>query len=168
MNRTEKAQKTVEALKTKFGDAILETGGYAGDTCVRVSLDKIHEICAWLKEDQHFVYLVDLFGADRFTSEDRFEVIYNIISLKTGTRIYLKVWCPEEEPVVASVTDIWPAANWNEREAWDMFGIKFDGHPDLRRMFMPEDFQYHPLRKEFPLLGIPGSIPLPTTTPDTE
>jgi len=66
------------------------------------------------------------------------------------------------------VTGIWPGANWKEREVYDMFGIRFENHPDLRRMYLPEDFQYYPLRKEFPLLGVPGSIPLPNTTPDAD
>lgn len=168
MTKQEKALAVAEAIEKEFGDAVLGSGGHAGDTYVRISLNKIHDVCRWLKEKHDFTYLVDLFGTDRFTAEDRFEVIYNLISLKTGTRIFLKVWCPEENPIVPTTTDIWPAANWNEREVWDMFGITFEGHPDLRRMFMPEDFEYHPLRKEFPLLGIPGSIALPTTTPDTE
>jgi NADH-quinone oxidoreductase subunit C len=168
MTKQEKALAVVESLKKEFGDAVLDTGGHAGDTYVRVSMNKIHDVCQWLKTEHHFVYLVDVFGTDRFTSEDRFEVIYNILSLKTGTRIFVKVWCPEQNPVLPTATDIWAAANWNEREVWDMFGIKFEGHPDLRRIYMPEDFEYHPLRKEFPLLGIPGSIPLPTTTPNAE
>ncbi len=168
MTKSEKFNAVLEDLKTNFPDDVLETTSHAGDTQIRVSLEKAHEICRWLKETHHFDYLVDLIGADRFTSEDRFEVIYNIVSLRTGVRIFLKTWCPEENPVVKTVTDIWPGANWNERECWDMFGIRFEGHPDLRRMFLPEDFEYHPLRKEFPLLGIPGSIPLPTTTPDSE
>lgn len=168
MSKEKALQAVVEDLQNQFGDAVIEVGGHAGDTMLRISLGHIHEVCLYLRDTHHFTYLVDLFGADRFTSEERFEVIYNIISLKTGLRIFLKVWCPEEEPVVQSMTDIWPAANWNEREVWDMFGIRFKGHPDLRRIFMPEDFEYHPLRKEFPLLGLPGSIDLPSTTPDTE
>lgn len=168
MSKKEALQAVVEDLKKEFQDDIIEVGGHAGDTMLRVSLNRIHDICQYLYDSHHFTYLVDLFGADRFTSEERFEVIYNIISLKTGLRIFLKVWCPEEEPLVQSVTDIWTGANWNEREVWDMYGIRFKNHPDLRRIFMPEDFEYHPLRKEFPLLGLPGSIDLPSTTPDTE
>jgi NADH-quinone oxidoreductase subunit C len=168
MSKKEALQAVVEDLKKEFQDDIIDVGGHAGDTMLRVSLTRIHDICQYLYESHHFTYLVDLFGADRFTSEERFEVIYNVISLKTGLRIFLKVWCSEEEPEVRSVTDIWAGANWNEREVWDMFGIRFENHPDLRRIFMPEDFEYHPLRKEFPLLGIPGSIDLPSTTPDTE
>ena len=168
MSKKEALQAVVEDLKKEFTDDIIEVGGHAGDTMLRVSLHRIHDICEYLYHSHHFTYLVDLLGADRFTSDERFEVIYNIISLKTGLRIFLKVWCPEEEPEVATVSDIWHGANWNEREVWDMFGIRFKNHPDLRRIFMPEDFQYHPLRKEFPLLGIPGSIDLPTSTPDTE
>jgi NADH-quinone oxidoreductase subunit C len=168
MTKKEKALQVVEAIQTKFGNAVLDTGGHAGDTFVRVSAEHIHEVLSYLKNEMHFVYLTDLFGTDRFTSEDRFEVIYNLISLKSGARIFIKTWIQEENPVLPTVTDIWAAANWNEREVWDMFGIRFEGHPDLRRIFLPEDFEYHPLRKEFPLLGIPGSIALPTTTPNTE
>ena len=107
-------------------------------------------------------------AADRFTSEDRFEVIYNIISLKSQKRLFIKTRCSEENPTLPTSTSIWPAANWHEREAFDMFGIQFEGHPDMRRLFLPEDFDYYPLRKEFPLLGIPGSLPLPSTTPDSK
>ncbi|MCH8567634.1 MAG: NADH-quinone oxidoreductase subunit C [Balneolales bacterium] len=168
MSRTEKLQSVIEDLKNQFEGDIIEIKQHAGDQQIRVSLNKIHDVCEYLFQKHHFAYLVDVFGADRFTSEDRFEVIYHIVSLKTGVRIFLKTWCSEENPVVPTVTDIWEGANWNEREVWDMFGIRFEGHPDLRRIFMPEDFTYHPLRKEFPLLGIPGSIDLPTTTPDSE
>ncbi len=168
MDRKEKLANVVKAIEEKFGDKVLESGGYAGDTLITVDKSVIHDVCSFLKESHHFDYLVDLFGTDRFTSGDRFEVIYNIFSLKHAIRIFIKTRIPEENPVLPTTSDIWEAANWNEREVWDMFGIKFDGHPDLRRMFMPEDFKYHPLRKEFPLLGIPGSIPLPTTTPNTE
>ena len=106
--------------------------------------------------------------ADRFTSEDRFEVIWNIVSLKDRSRIFVKTRVPEDHPSLPTTTDIWPAAEWNEREAFDMMGIRFEGHPDLRRLFLPEDFEYFPLRKEFPLMGVPGSIPLPSTSPDVD
>ncbi len=168
MDRAAKKEAVVKAIKEKFGVAVRDVSEYTGDTKVLIALDSIHDVLLFLRDEHHFVYLTDLFGADRFTSEDRFEVIYNIVSLKTGVRLFVKTWCPEENPVVPTATDIWPGANWNEREVWDMFGIRFEGHPDHRRIYMPEDYQYHPMRKEFPLLGIPGSIDLPTTTPDTE
>lgn len=168
MSKRELIPGIVEDLRAQFGDAILETKSHAGDSVTRIELSHIHQVCKYLKEKHHFVYLVDLLGTDRFTAEDRFEVIYHMVSLKTGARLFIKTWVPEENPVVPTVTDIWTGANWNEREVWDMFGIRFEGHPDLRRIFLPEDFEYHPLRKEFPLLGIPGSLSLPTTTPDSE
>ncbi|MEX0681782.1 MAG: NADH-quinone oxidoreductase subunit C [Balneolales bacterium] len=135
---------------------------------IRINTDRLHETCRFLKEKLHFIYLNDVFGTDRFTSEDRFEVIYHLISLRDQQRFFLKVYVDEESPTLPTVTDIWKSANWNEREVYDMFGIRFHGHPDLRRMFLPEDFKYFPLRKEFPLLGVPGSLELPNTTPDHE
>jgi NADH-quinone oxidoreductase subunit C len=81
--------------------------------------------------------------------------------LKTKHRIRLKTFTEEENPKVPTVTGVWGTANWHERETYDMFGIIFEGHPDLRRMYMPDEFEYHPLRKDFPLMGIPGSLDLP-------
>lgn len=92
---------------------------------------------------------------------ERFRVIYILTSLPNKYKIRLVVIIDGARPVCPSVTSVYPAANWAEREAFDMYGIVFEGHPDLRRMYMPEDFEYYPLRKEFPLMGIPGSIPLP-------
>ncbi len=157
--------EVVEALQERFGDVIEEVELYAGEHTVRVRADKIVEVCRFLKEEQGFNYLADLGGIDRFTDEGRFEVFYNLVSIERRKRIRLKVRVEEDNPVVPSVTSVYRAANWNERECYDMFGIRFEGHPDLRRMYMPEDFEYHPLRKEFPLLGIPGSLPLPPQTP---
>lgn len=161
-------ENVIQNLEETFGDDIVEVSQPSGDTIVRVSLEKAHDILKQLKEEHRFIYLVDITGTDRFTSDDRFEVIYNIISLRDQERIFIKTRLPEENPELPSATDIWPAASWYERETYDMFGINFTDHPDLRRMFLPEDFDYHPLRKEFPLLGIPGSIELPSSTPDTE
>jgi NADH-quinone oxidoreductase subunit C len=83
-----------------------------------------------------------------------------------GRRLRLKTRVDEEKGSLPSVTGVFRAAGWNERECFDMFGLRFEGHTDLRRMYMPEDFEYHPLRKEFPLLGVPGSLPLPPQTPE--
>lgn len=139
-----------------------------GDVQLLVPRTIIIDVLRTLKDDFGFTYLIDIVATDRFTSEDRFEVIWNIISLKDQSRIFVKTRVPEDDPSLPSTVDIWPAANWNEREAYDMMGIRFTGHPDLRRLFLPEDFEYFPLRKEFPLMGVPGSIPLPSTSPDVD
>lgn len=165
---SEPLKATINHLTDKFSDKIIDVYQSTGDTFVRIEPAAVSEIFGYLKNELNYIYLSDLFGADRYTSEERFEVIYNLISFKTGARLFVKVWLEEENPEVESVTGIWPSANWLEREVYDMFGVQFRNHPDLRRIYLPEDFQYYPLRKEFPLLGIPGSIELPNTTPDTE
>jgi len=162
---TTEVDDVVEALRSEFGDAVYDAAEYAGERTVLVAADRIVDICRFLKEKQGFTYLADLGGTDRFTEEDRFEVFYNLVNVEGGKRIRLKLRIDEELMSVPSVTGVYRSANWNEREAWDMLGIRFESHPDLRRMFMPEDFEYHPLRKEFPLLGIPGSLPLPPQSP---
>jgi NADH-quinone oxidoreductase subunit C len=160
--------KIADDIKSKFSDVFLGTKEHAGDLIITIHKDSVHGVLVYLKEKHHFVYLADIFGTDRFTEEDRFEVIYNLVSLKDKHRLFVKTLLPEENPSLPSACDIWKGANWNEREVYDMFGITFDGHPDPRRIFMPEDFKYHPLRKEFPLIGIPGSLELPNTNPDAE
>ncbi|MEP0545745.1 MAG: NADH-quinone oxidoreductase subunit C [Rhodothermales bacterium] len=157
---TTQVADVIEALREEFGDAAGETVVYAGEHTVYVDRDRIVDVCRFLKESQGFNYLSDLGANDRFTEEDRFEVFYNLVSMQGRKRIRVKLRTDEDTPV-PSVTGVYRAANWHEREAWDMMGIRFDGHPDLRRMFMPEDFEFHPQRKEFPTLGIPGSLPLP-------
>lgn len=165
---TDALQRTVDSLKKYFPDNILDVYQSSGDTFVLVSANQMADIANHLKNKLHYTYLSDIFGIDRYTSEERFEVVYNLLSLKDRTRIFIKVRCEEENPELNSVSNVWPSASWNEREVYDMFGIHFKNHPDLRRIFLPEDFQYYPLRKEFPLLGIPGSIELPSTTPESE
>lgn len=165
---SDKHQKVINKLSDEFSDTLIEVYQSSGDTFVRVESEAIVEICSFLKNECHFIYLGDVFGADRFTSQERFEVIYNLVSLKDQIRLFVKVYLEENEPVIDTVTGVWRSANWFEREVYDMFGIRFTGHPDMRRIYMPQDYEYFPLRKEFPLLGIPGSIELPNTTPDTE
>ena len=160
--------EVVEALRAQWGEAIQELVVYAGEHTVYVEKAKIADVCRFLKQEQGFDYLVDLGGVDRFTEDDRFEVFYNLVNIDGGKRIRLKIRLDEDDLHVPSVTDVYRAADWNERECYDMLGLVFDGHPDLRRMYMPEDFEYFPQRKEFPLLGIPGSLPLPPQTPEGE
>lgn len=155
----------VQSLQAKFGSAIREITEFKGETTLLVEKDIIVDICRALKDEHGFNYCADICGADRFAEEERFEVIYNITNLEKRLRIRLKVRVGEENPVVPSVTSVWKAADWHERETYDMYGVRFDGHPDLRRMYMPEDFEYYPLRKDFPLIGVPGSIPLPEIDP---
>ncbi|HEX9953558.1 MAG TPA: NADH-quinone oxidoreductase subunit C [Rubricoccaceae bacterium] len=154
------------ALRDRFPDAIGETTLYAGETTIYISLDGLVDVCRYLYDEVGFTYLSDMVSIDRFTETDRFEVAYNLIALKERRRLRLKVRVDEDDPLVPSVTGVWPNAAWHEREAWDMMGIRFSGLTDHRRIYMPEDFEYHPLRKEFPTLGIPGSLPLPPNESD--
>ncbi|SMO34465.1 NADH-quinone oxidoreductase subunit C [Gracilimonas mengyeensis] len=168
LNLNETEQAVVDGLSDKFSDDLIEVYQSCDHTYIRMEADNIVDICRYLKTEQHFIFLCDILGTDRYTSDERFEVIYNMMNLRTQDRIFIKIRVEEENPVVHSVTSVWKSASWYEREVYDMFGVRFEEHPDLRRIFMPEDFEYFPLRKEFPLLGIPGSIALPDTTPDTE
>lgn len=158
--------EVVEALGERFGDTITGVTEYASEHTVFVEKSAIVDVCRHLKEEMGYTYLSEMGTIDRFTEEDRFEVYYSLVNMQTQKRLRIKVRVDEEDPVVPSVVGVFRSANWHEREAWDMMGIRFEGHPDLRRMFMPEDFEYHPARKEFPTLGIPGSLPLPPLVSD--
>jgi NADH-quinone oxidoreductase subunit C len=153
----------VERLKARFGESTIEPSEFRGELTLIVPKESIVEVCRFLKEDDElkFDLLADLCGIDMYTPVKRFGVIYNLYSLKNKHRIRLKTFVEEEDPKLPTVTSIWGTADWHERETFDMFGIVFEGHPDLRRVYMPEEFEYFPLRKDFPLMGIPGSIPLP-------
>ncbi|MES3630025.1 MAG: NADH-quinone oxidoreductase subunit C [Longimonas sp.] len=160
---------TLNALVDAFGeDAIGPVETYANEDTVYVPKSRIADVCRFLREEQGFAYLADLGGIDRFTQEDRFEVFYNVVNMEAQKRLRVKIRVDEDDLHVPTVTSVYRSANWNEREAYDMLGLIFDGHPDLRRMYMPEDFEYYPLRKEFPQLGVPGSLPLPPQAPDGE
>jgi NADH-quinone oxidoreductase subunit C len=156
-------QIILDKLKQEFPGSIEGSDEFRGDLTIRVKVDDIVRVCDFLKRDPELAFdmVIDLCGVDMYRPEGRFEVVYNLYSLKNKRYLRLKVSVDEENPVVPSMTGVWPGANWYERETFDMFGIKFSGHPDLRRFYMPEEFEYYPLRKEFPLMGIPDSIPLP-------
>ncbi|HEY6951084.1 MAG TPA: NADH-quinone oxidoreductase subunit C [Bacteroidota bacterium] len=156
-------QTVLERLKTRLGDTILESHEFRGELTVVVPKEKIVDVCTLVKNDPELAYdfLSDLCGFDMYTPSKRFGVVYNVLSLRNRHRFRIKIFTDEEDLKVPTVTGVWRAADCAERETFDMFGIVFEGHPDLRRMYMPEDFEYFPLRKDFPLMGIPGSLPLP-------
>lgn len=144
-----------------LNDLIVEVRGYAGEMTLETRAAHVHEVLKALKEQYGFTYMSDMTATDFYTDENRFEMSYNIVNIADRMRLRVSCRLPEEKPEVDSVHDLWEAAEWNEREAYDMMGIQFRNHPDLRRLYMPEDFEYFPQRKEFPLLGIPGSIQVP-------
>jgi len=156
-------EKIIERLKAKFGDTVLEVNEFRCELTVVVPKKLIVEVCKFLKENDElrFDFLADLCGIDMNTPTKRFGVIYNLYSLNSKHRIRLKTFTEEENPKVPTVTGVWGTANWHERETYDMFGIVFEGHPDMRRIYLPDEFEYHPLRKDFPLMGIRGSLELP-------
>ncbi len=153
----------LEKLKSRFADGVLEVKEFRDELTVVVPKQRIVEVCRFLKEDPQlqFEFLADVFGIDMYTPTKRFGVVYNLYSMKNKNRIRVKVFTEEDDPKVATVTGVFGTANWHERETFDMFGIIFEGHPDLRRIYMPDDFEHYPLRKDFPLMGIPGSLSLP-------
>ncbi|MBI3586682.1 MAG: NADH-quinone oxidoreductase subunit C [Ignavibacteriales bacterium] len=156
-------QKVIEQLKSRFGESNIEANEFRDELTVVVPKEIIVDVCRFLKDDStlKFDLLADLCGIDMYTPAKRFGVIYNLYSLTSHHRIRLKTFVEEENPKLPTVSTVWATANWHERETYDMFGIIFEGHPDLRRMYLPDEFEHHPLRKDFPLMGIPGSLPLP-------
>ncbi|MBI4535249.1 MAG: NADH-quinone oxidoreductase subunit C [Ignavibacteriae bacterium] len=156
-------QIVIEKLNAKFPESLEGTNEFRNDLTVQVRKQDIVRVCEFLKTDPDlsFDMVIDLCGSDMYRPEGRFEVIYNLYSLKNKSYLRLKVLVDEDPCEVDSVTGVWSGANWHERETYDMFGIVFKGHPDLRRMYMTEDYEYYPLRKDFPLMGVPDSIPLP-------
>lgn len=152
-----------QKLKEKFPLVDFDVSDYKGELTVKFDKKYVVEVCKFLKTepDLEFNLCSDITAIDWATRKNRFTVVYNIFSMKHDFRLRLKADVDEADCKIDSVTAVLRAANWQERETYDMYGIKFNNHPDLRRMYMPEEFEYHPLRKEFPLMGIPGSLPLP-------
>jgi len=153
----------VSKLKENFSESFISSNVYMGDFSVYVDKKDIVKICSYLKEDKEFEFQLceDVTAIDWAKRKNRFTVVYHIFSFKHNFRLRIKTDVDESDCSIDTVSSIWKTANWEEREVYDMFGITFNNHPDLRRMYMPEEFEHHPLRKDFPLMGIPGSLPLP-------
>ncbi len=149
-------REIAELIKDRYPTEVKETKEFRGQVSVTVKKDRIVEICRHLhdKPDLQFDYLVDLCGVDYHgKKEPRFEVVYHLYSIKHRHRIRLKAEVSEDDCSIDSIIPVWIGANWHERECYDMFGITFKGHPDLRRILMPEDWEGHPLRKDYPIKG---------------
>jgi NADH-quinone oxidoreductase subunit C len=152
-------QLAVEQLKKQFPDAVQNVTEFRGELTARVARETILALCEFLKADCGFEMLTDLSGVDNYGDDPRFEVDYLLYSFAHRCRLRLKVPVPEDDLTVDSVVGIWATADWHEREAFDMFGIRFRNHPNLKRILMWDGYPYYPLRKDFPLAGIPTELP---------
>jgi NADH-quinone oxidoreductase subunit C len=145
----------VRKLRDTAPQAVAEVIEFKGETTIVVSASDLVRIARYLATEPAllFSFLSDISVVDRFPLEPRFEVNYHLVSLEKRARLRVKVRLPGGEPTVPSVTAIWPTANWHERENFDLFGIRFEGHPDLRRILMPDEWEGYPLRKDYPVEG---------------
>ena len=145
---------TMEAMKERLGD--LPVSEFRGETRVVVPREKLFEMLNWLRDVRGFDLLVDITCVDYLAyrdATDRFGLVYLLANTGANERINVRVYLNEPDLIVPSAVPLWPGADWLEREVWDMFGITFDGHPDHRRILLPEEFAAHPLRKDYPLQG---------------
>ncbi|MFY9688472.1 MAG: NADH-quinone oxidoreductase subunit C [Candidatus Acidiferrales bacterium] len=159
MESQERGQKeeapAVSKLRLWDTNSVAEVLEFRGETTIVVPREHIRRACEFLVAEPslQFTFLSDITTLDRFPLEPRFEINYHLLSIEHKTRLRLKVRLAGGDPAILSVTPVWPTANWHERENFDLFGIRFEGHPDLTRILMPDDWEGHPLRKDYPVEG---------------
>ena len=154
------ALEAANQLKAKFGDLVSEPAEFRGEISLKISdAEKIFDVCLFAKRQLGFDYLVDISSVDNYGNDPRWTVVYHLRAIGNGTEIRLKTDVSEEKSELPSVLSVWRSANWHEREIYDMMGIRFAGHPDLRRILMWDGYPYFPLRKDFPLAGKPTDLP---------
>ena len=151
--------EALDSLGKSFGEKIQNKTEFRDETTLTIAASDLRAIAKFCRDELSFDYLLDITSIDNFGEEPRFEVVYHLYSMPHALHLRLKLKVPEEVQAVDTVCDIWPTANWHEREIYDMMGIKFNGHPDLRRILMWEGYPYFPLRKDFPLQGLPSEMP---------
>jgi NADH-quinone oxidoreductase subunit C len=146
---------TIRRLKGWDPHAVAEAILFRGELTLLIPREHLVRIAEFVRSDAElrFNFLSDITAVDRFPIEPRFELNYHLLSIERRERLRLKIRVQGKDPVVASVTSVWPTANWHEREAFDLFGVRFEGHPDLQRIFMPDDWEGYPLRKDYPVEG---------------
>src|SRR5713226_4170900 len=150
------ARSTVEMVREKFPQAIVETVEFRGEQTIVLKPEQLVAVCTYLQKNLQYTFLSSVTAVDWPERVPRFDVVYHLLSIPNQCVLRLKVRVGErreEHPSVPTVVGVWPGANWYEREVYDLFGITFAGHPDLRRILMPMDWTTHPLRKDYPLSG---------------
>ena len=152
-----KLEEAASKLQEQF--QIVQRTDFRDEVTLELTLGQIEPACKFAKGQLGFNFLTDLSSVDNFGDEPRFEVVYELYSLEANIHLRLKTRVSEDHLEVPTVLHLWPTANWHEREVYDMMGIRFSGHPDLRRILMWEGYPYYPLRKDFPLAGKPSEMP---------
>ena len=152
---TEPAPPLAQRLRAWDAAAVSEFIEFRGELTLVVPRERLRNVCGFLRDEPglEFDFLSDVSVTDRFPQEPRFEMNYQLLSISTRQSLRLRVRLQGSDPLVDTVTTIWPGAGWHEREAYDLFGVRFAGHPDLRRILMPENWEGHPLRKDYPVEG---------------
>ena len=148
-----------EKLSIAFPATIIDQSRFRDECTLRIQASALRDICLHARDTLGFNYLIDLSSVDHFGNEPRYEVVYELYSMKDCVHLRLKISVSEDDCTVPTVSDIWPTADWHEREVYDMMGIQFSNHPDLRRILMWDGYPYHPLRKDFPLQGKQSDLP---------
>jgi NADH-quinone oxidoreductase subunit C len=147
------ANVTLKKLSNRFPDSVVETHSYRGDDTAVVKKEDILKVCEFLRDDEELLYnfMMDLTAVDYIGREPRFEVVYHLYSLKYNRRVRIKAQVSESDCCIDSIVGLWISADWFEREAFDLYGVIFKGHPELRRILTYEGFEGHPLRKDYPI-----------------
>jgi len=154
------AADLAQRVKAKFGELVSEPVEFRGEISFKITdVERVPEVCRYCKEELGFDYLVDITSIDNYGDEPRFTLVYHLYGYGHLRYLRLKTDVSEEKSEAPTVTTIWRTADWHEREIYDMMGIRFRGHPDLRRILMWEGYPYFPLRKDFPLAGRPTEVP---------
>jgi NADH-quinone oxidoreductase subunit C len=152
-------EEAVQQIRQSYPEAVLADESFRGETSLTISASELRILCAFARDRLGFDYLLDVASVDNFGDEPRFEMVYELYSMGAGVHLRLKCAISEDSGEIDTVSDIWPTANWHEREVYDMMGIRFKGHPDLRRILMWDGYPHFPLRKDFPLEGKATDVP---------
>ena len=154
-----KGPELLGSFGSLFGSKIQEKTEFRGETSLTILAADLREVAKFCRDELSFDYLLDITSVDNFGDEPRFEIVYELYSMTLAGHLRIKLRISEEDTAVDTISDLWPTANWHEREIYDMMGLRFNNHPDLRRILMWEGYPYFPLRKEFPLEGRPSDMP---------
>jgi NADH-quinone oxidoreductase subunit C len=146
-------QAVVDKLKARFGDTVLGEREFRGEMTVTVKKEEIVSVCTFLREELGFNFLTDICSLDYLGQSPRFMVVYQLYNIGSHLRLRVKAPVEEADATIDTVCGVWATANWLERECWDLMGITFNNHPDPRRILMPDDWEGHPLRKDYPVQG---------------